>query len=245
MAITASIEIISLNFLWRSEDGKIDLDPVSLPRLHTLNVSGMGSLNPFLEWCAHCTLPSLNTLKIDCQDHNLGSIIPIFQAYESKLTTLIWNVPIYPDDEIPSLEDCSSLLNITISVGSGPIEMLSSLSTHPTLPRIVLDDPLFCCPVDQTDTIMQSYQRRYLPGAMSTFDRCMAMIRSLPLSRLRSVRMQGLLPDYLTDPIWDGRAGFWTRWIDSWSARNVRFEDTYGALLVVPETWGLPGDERK
>jgi hypothetical protein len=236
----ASVEIISLNFLEWSEND--EATAVSLPNLHTLRVSGFKeALLPFLTWCAGCALPSLQRFKILCRNHNFGDIMPFLRAHGPKLSFFDWNASIWPGDQTPSLEDCSALLSVVVYIHSGAMDLLSSLNSHPTVTRITLDAPLLSRLVAQS---IQFYQRKYVFKQMGVFDWYMTRIQSLDLPQLRSMRMQGLRADSLRDAGWDGGpAVLWKLWIDTWAARNVRFEDTCGTLLVVPETWTFHEEE--
>src|ERR1700761_1181038 len=137
---------------------------VCLPRLRTLAVDSPDRNSAIMSLIARWTLARLNTLVI--LGHEVPRVNQILSAHGSRLTTLILNLVGSDRDLGRSLENCSQLQHLIVSLYL-EITPSSLLSVGATLVRVGIEDMDELSDGDMRQEFGALYDR--LDGLLSTF----------------------------------------------------------------------------
>jgi hypothetical protein len=201
----------------------VQLPPVSLPRLHTLEIDEGPTIGIF-QWISRCVMPSLRSAQIGLLWGEVSEdVVKFYRLFGSNLTTLRidWSEQHFL---AAVLDLCHSLRFLTLDYRGLDDRQARNLSLS-SIERIGISIPH---PLSAPDI----YE---LDDAVEYLSLFMRILLQTPAPALTCVRFSGFDLHNFREPVWmDSHIDLWKKWIE-WKGRGVRFEFSSGDLVEIPQ----------
>jgi hypothetical protein len=233
----SALEIFCLLYTGYKQVDYTQFSPVSLPRLHTLEI-GQGNAKGIFKWLSRCSMPSLRGVQIGPLTYELADdVVQFYRLFGPNLRILHlgWSTP---HNLNVLLDLCPSLQSLTLDYRALEDGQEADLSL-PSVERIgiTIEPSLF----EQAQGDIYA-----LDDIMIDISVFISVLIQIPAraQTLKCVRFSDFSLHDFEEQIWmSSHIDLWEEWIDAWKSGGIRFEFCSGDLVEIPHDVQIVEDE--